>query len=724
MKWQIFSAILLGTALTATHAAAQTSMLAPKPDAKTEQLLAGARTVALFGELGYVAETGIALNPSAEKAQQSLEKEVRKWGRFTVVENPAKADLVLVLYAGNRAAGGGGVFATAQLVVFPGGPVPKRGDIPFWNEDASGSLLSPAATPKVIAKFRAYLENLDKTISANATSAPLAPATQPAPPVQNSQTTPAQSTQAAAAVTEKKPEESAQPAVASAPHPRPQKFISPFELIGNAKTYTLRGHGAAGEQGTYDKIFGTGKYSDIQSAMADIFQQMNAWGRMQYVTEVPKADLVITVNQWDTRVYSKQFHGIQSSIVVAEGGEAYQREDPPLWTSGAANGTTTELISNLRFEFERSASTQTLEATHDSNKEYNRGCDSLDASEKSKYAEEQKDLLNDAVSELRHALRDNYGYPPAHERLGTALRYLGIYSDAVYEYKLALQLQPTMQEAIRGLAIALARVPDYDEALKAVSEWIRVDPGKAESRRIKGDIYYVGKNYPAAVDAYREALGIDPDQQLTVHMLGRALYRSKHMAEAEKAFRDALKMKPSDQDSIIWLGSTLNEEHQPDEALKVLMTADKKSDKDPTLHYERARALRALKKYDESLKEIETAISLSPTSITYHTEQAVALAAAGKTDEAHKAFSIVLLNLPETADAHVNLAIALLSVNETDAALKSLTHALELDDINARAYFYLGRAREAKGDKAGAESAYLKARTLDPQNQEYQNPKD
>jgi Flp pilus assembly protein TadD len=85
------------------------------------------------------------------------------------------------------------------------------------------------------------------------------------------------------------------------------------------------------------------------------------------------------------------------------------------------------------------------------NKDYDRGCDRIESAGKKK-GRQRSDLLFEAVAELHKSLRVDYGYAPAHERLGTALRQLGFDSNAVYEYNLALQLQPSMQEALDGLA--------------------------------------------------------------------------------------------------------------------------------------------------------------------------------------------------------------------------------------------------------------------------------
>lgn len=89
-------------------AAPQNAASAPVPSFTKEQILVSAKTVALVGAVGDVAAYGLAMNPSAAKAKEILEKEVQKWGRFTVAETPEQADLVMILVEGNRAAGRGG----------------------------------------------------------------------------------------------------------------------------------------------------------------------------------------------------------------------------------------------------------------------------------------------------------------------------------------------------------------------------------------------------------------------------------------------------------------------------------------------------------------------------------------------------------------------------------------------------------------------------------------
>lgn len=666
---------------------------APAAARSNAQLLVSARKVALIGDVGHVAQLGVALNPSAEKAQKILEKEVRNWGRFIVITDPIRADLVLVLWEGNRPAGGGGVIRTARLAVLPGGRPPKRGDLPLWEEDASGSIFATSGAPKVIGAFRAYLEKLEKTVpkiviggKVSATTGTGAESVGP----------PGGSTQATTS--------SAGPTQIES---RPEKYISPLEVIAGAKTFTLRGKGAAGEQGTFDRIFGVGEYSNIQSAMHQVHQLMAASGKVEFVEEVPKADLVILVYQWDTRVYSKQFHGVRTAIQIAEGREAFRRDDPALWVSGTVKGSVQELLDSLRLDLEQAASVQTLQATHTGNTSYARACDWMESAGK-KDGSQRSDLLFEAVAELRKSLQENYGYAPTHERLGTALRELGFHSNAAYEYKLALRLQPGMQEALHGLLTTLTKIRDYDEAVLIARDVVRSVPQRADSYLALGDVEFSRKSFSEAADAYQQAIARDSTSALAHEKLGRALYRARRMSEAESAFRDALRLAPSGPDIQLWLGSTLNELQRRQEAAELLKGLVASDPTNGSAHFELGRSFRALQQYDQAIAEFNQAISVDPRALTFHIELAHTLEGAGKNEQALSKYQEIVLNAPNSADARVDLAAMLLKRSHLQDALHESEEAVRLDDSCARAYQQLGRAREAKGDTAGADSRWTR----------------
>jgi tetratricopeptide (TPR) repeat protein len=733
MVLRLVSLLLLGSSLAASSQTVVstndcTRMSPPRTGGPTpEQTLVSAKKVVLIGGLGYVAANGIVkgMNPSEKKAQEYLEKEIGKWGRFTVIDDPAKADLVLVLFEGNRSQGRGGVIRTAMLVVFPGGPPPKRGDIPIWRDDENGGALIPTtAAPKVVGKLRSHIENLEKTTAHVDLTVLCAPA-------------PAPSASVAASTAQGAPGNAEGSGTAQAPvvntiaaaqeeqlPPRPEKYFNPLEVIAKAKTYTIRGSGGEGGRSGLDKhlgIFGR-EGSDVHESMGEIFKQMTEWGRLQYVDEVTKADITILVDQWDENAGSRYSHVVKSVVRVAEGGVAFQRHDPSLWGSGTQLVDTKHMIDLLRTDVEHSEQSRQLKTTETANKEFERGSKQLESGLKKKYESEKQDECGEAILHLRRSLYGDYDYAPAHKQLGRALRELNYNLDAAFELKLALAMQPEMHEAMKDLALALGAIPDWDEAIKTAQEYVRIEPKTSSSYETLGQVRYWKKEYPAAAEAFREAVKLEPTQSILHQKLGRALYRDKRYVEAESAFREALRLNENDDDSMTWLGGCLNEQRRFADALPFLRKSVEKDKWEASTHHELGRSLAGLKQFDEAIAELNTAIKRSSDTVTFHIDLAHILAKAGKNDEALAKFREIVSNLPKSPSAHSDLGVQLLAMSKTDEAEKELQKAIELDGKCAQAYFHLGRLRESKGDATGAKTAFDTARSIEPENEEFKAP--
>lgn len=77
----------------------------------------------------------------------------------------------------------------------------------------------------------------------------------------------------------------------------------------------------------------------------------------------------------------------------------------------------------------------------------------------------------DAESMLEEAVRINPKRPEAHDMLGSALRRLGRTRDAIYQFRLALKIQPDYIDARYNLAVVLARSGDPQGLKEAVDDF-------------------------------------------------------------------------------------------------------------------------------------------------------------------------------------------------------------------------------------------------------------
>jgi hypothetical protein len=93
-------------------------------------------------------------------AKQKVEDAIRKWGRFTVLDDPSEADLVLLVVVRSYMKFGL-VLRSNELLVFPGGAVPGQNSVALWQSGDTKALSGYAAT-KVTGKFQEYVQDLEK----------------------------------------------------------------------------------------------------------------------------------------------------------------------------------------------------------------------------------------------------------------------------------------------------------------------------------------------------------------------------------------------------------------------------------------------------------------------------------------------------------------------------------------------------------------------------------
>jgi len=155
---------------------------ASKPSAAQEQpvasvdadlglTLASANRVYLDAELGTTIPAGFGrysshpsgrAAPSAERAHAGLAKAIAQWGRFTVVGDPGKADLILVIVEGNRNSGVREGVLTERLLVSRGG---IERTAPLWQSNShDGGMRDYRPVGKTVEEFRAAVEEYEKRI--------------------------------------------------------------------------------------------------------------------------------------------------------------------------------------------------------------------------------------------------------------------------------------------------------------------------------------------------------------------------------------------------------------------------------------------------------------------------------------------------------------------------------------------------------------------------------
>jgi hypothetical protein len=91
-----------------------------------------------------------------------LQKAIAQWGRFTVVGDPGKADLILVIVEGNRSSGIREGVLTEKLLILRGGPQRRP---PLWESNShDGGIRDYRPVAKTVDEFRAAVGEYEKNI--------------------------------------------------------------------------------------------------------------------------------------------------------------------------------------------------------------------------------------------------------------------------------------------------------------------------------------------------------------------------------------------------------------------------------------------------------------------------------------------------------------------------------------------------------------------------------
>ena len=155
---------------------------------------------------------------------------------------------------------------------------------------------------------------------------------------------------------------------------------------------------------------------------------------------------------------------------------------------------------------------------------------------------------NEAVRELREAVRIRPDDPEAHSDLGLALMQVnGGLTEAIDEFKTALRLNPLLSGAHLNLGQALSGVPGrLDESVHEYQEAIRIEPQNAVAHFDLGSIWLSQPaRLPEAISELRMAIDLDPALAIAHFNLAVAYLRyPARIADAQEELETALRLDP------------------------------------------------------------------------------------------------------------------------------------------------------------------------------------
>jgi Flp pilus assembly protein TadD len=162
---------------------------------------------------------------------------------------------------------------------------------------------------------------------------------------------------------------------------------------------------------------------------------------------------------------------------------------------------------------------------------------------------DKQDQRDAAIIEYRTAIRLQPDYTAAHYNLGKSLFNEGQTDAAIIEYQAAIQFKPNFTDAHNNLGVALCQKGRLDEAILQFQKTLSLKPDFAKANYNLGNVLFQKGRDDEAMVYYQKALAILPDYPEARNNLGVALGKKGRSDEAIRQFQEVLRLNPDDADA-------------------------------------------------------------------------------------------------------------------------------------------------------------------------------
>ncbi len=278
-------------------------------------------------------------------------------------------------------------------------------------------------------------------------------------------------------------------------------------------------------------------------------------------------------------------------------------------------------------------------------------------------AAEQNANVSQAVAYLQQAVEVLPSFKESWFKLGYLYLKQNKCKEAIDHLEKALRIDNWIPDAHYYLAMCYHKEKNQERALRELDNEILYNPANYNALCMRGEIYFTGGKYEEATEDFKKARVIDDQKFRAYFGLGKAYLRLKDLAKAEENLRRVLDIEPRHPEAILLMGTIYREQKRYEEARELFQ-----------------KAIETLKRYELSLSEENKAILTT------------ALNERGGIE--------LIMDRPRTA-------------------IDDFEEALNYDPRRAETYSNLGQAYTKIGRIRQAESHYIHAIELDPQNPDY-----
>lgn len=311
---------------------------------------------------------------------------------------------------------------------------------------------------------------------------------------------------------------------------------------------------------------------------------------------------------------------------------------------------------------------------------------------------------------------------------------------AQYYYREALKLEPENPDALVGNGRALACRNNYPLAIESFQKAIESDPSQIEAYvqlalAYQSQYLADSNRYPnrlsEAIRVLENAEQRQPENPRVLNAKGVILFQMGSLQAAQGALEKAVSTAGQEQWQLgarersvihVNLGKTYRDLGRLEQALNSFRRAVVLDPVSSSAHNNLGNIHYRLGNCGEAEYELAQAASLDPQSLSAVSQLAIALFECGEVERSIPYFeqTMELNGVVFNPPLYTYLARGYMSQGRFDEAVYRAQQGALLKPQTAEAFYYLGRAYEARGksgDPQAARDAYQQALELDPEHQ-------
>ncbi len=285
----------------------------------------------------------------------------------------------------------------------------------------------------------------------------------------------------------------------------------------------------------------------------------------------------------------------------------------------------------------------------------------------------------------------HYGLAHLYEEMAVNAGRPDYASQAVEQYKLALDADPNSVMLQDGLADLYFKIGRIREAVQAAQEQVQRSPDDVVAHELLGKVYVrslgdmqgtqAADMLKLAIAEYEKLAKLKPNDVETKLLLGQ-LYGADHdSVKAEKTFREAQGLDSNSEEVVLNMARLYSEQGNPKRAAEVL-AAVPAADRTERMEFALGASYDQLRDTKNAAAAYRRALALEPENLDAQRGLANALLMDGQLDEAMKSLQAVLAVEPQDVQSQVHVSEVQRRQGHYPEALATLEKAKKLAPDN------------------------------------------